>query len=224
MSGHMTVHTVTAVLLLVAANGCARQQKQRIAMLEEVNRNLTERLNFTSSELDMATRDWEDLDRRLQDSLNDTLELRRNLAQQPTPEETAPGWTAVPGGAMIAIEGSVLFAPGKVALRREARRALDAVVSAVQGEYIDKDILVLGHTDGRPIKKSGWIDNYQLSTERALAVVRYLQDRGVSPKRLISGGCGEYRPRIENISEANRAANRRVEILAINPFPSSAQP
>lgn len=224
MSRHGFEKAVAVVLAVVAVSGCAKQRKQRIAMLEEVNSNLTDRLNFTNSELGAARRDSEDLSFRLQDSLTQVEVLRRDLAATPIPEEPAPGWAPVPGGAMITIEGSVLFTPGKVALRKAARRTLDAIVSTLQGEYSDKDILVIGHTDNQPIKKSGWLDNYQLSTERALAVVRYMKDHGVSPERLISGGCGEHRPRVGNTSATNRAANRRVEVFATEPLPRTARP
>ena len=143
--------------------------------------------------------------------------LRAQLASIPEPVETAPGWTAVPGGAMIALEGNVLFAPGKTTIRNEAKRALDGVVSAIQGDYDGKDILVFGHTDNSPIRKSGWKDNWQLSTERALAVVRYLASEGVSAGRLAACGCGEHRPRNATSSDTGRAKNRRVEIFAIEP-------
>jgi chemotaxis protein MotB len=117
---------------------------------------------------------------------------------------------------MIAIEENILFAPGKVTLRDEARKTLDAIVSTLEGEYGSKDIMVFGHTDDRPIKKSGWADNWQLSTERGLAVVRYLREHGVAAERLVAAGCGEYRPRVPNTTEPNRLSNRRVEIFAID--------
>jgi len=133
-------------------------------------------------------------------------------AAQPAPA----GWTAVPGGGMIAIEENILFPPGKIALRDEAKKTLDAIVSTLEGEYSGKDIMVFGHTDDRPIKKSGWDDNWQLSTERSLAVVRYLAEHGVNAERLVAAGCGEHRPRAANTSEPNRLSNRRVEIFAID--------
>lgn len=224
MTRHGFETALVVGLTIIVAGGCAKQHKQRIAMLEEVNANLTERLNFTGSEVEAARRDSEELSFRLQELLAQVEALRQELLVQPMPEEVAPGWTPVPGGAMITLEGNVLFSPGKVAIRKEARRALDAVLSAVQGDYSDKDILVIGHTDDQPIKKSGWLDNYQLSSERALAVVRYLKDHGVSAGRLMSGGCGENRPRVDNTSNANRTANRRVEILAIDPLPRTSLP
>ena len=217
-------NAVPVVALMTAGSGCATQQKKRMAMLEDANRTLTERLNLTRGELESAELDRQQLDRRLQDAIDEVNVLKDALAQKPATEEAPPGWTPVPGGAMIALEGNVLFAPGRVAIRREARKTLDAITSNVQGEYAGKDVLVFGHTDDRPIQKSGWQDNYQLSAERALAVVRYLKDRGVAPGRLVACGCGENRPRVPNSSTGSRATNRRVEIFALDPQVYTGRP
>ncbi|MGB2986661.1 MAG: OmpA family protein [Phycisphaerae bacterium] len=225
MSGRQIVRRIALVAALAATTpGCAAKLEQRISMLEDVNRNLTERLNLARDELREADSERDELNRRLLAARDETDALQGQLAERAAPEEAASGWIPVPGGAMIAIEGSVLFTPGKVTLRDEARRTLDAIVSTVQGEYADMNVLVVGHTDDQPIKKSGWTDNYQLSAERALAVVRYLRDHGVSPARLVTCGCGEHRPRVPGASEANRAANRRVEIFAIDPQLLTSQP
>ncbi len=225
MSGRMIGQAAPVVaVVLTTVCGCATKQQQRVAMLEEANRTLTERLNLTRGELESAARDRNELNRRLQTALSEVDVLGNQLSARPAPQEAAAGWTAVPGGAMIAIEGQVLFEPGRVTLRDEARAMLDAVRSTLEGEYSDKDVLVFGHTDDRPIEKSGWADNYQLSTERALAVVRYLAGQGVSAKRLVACGCGEHRPRAANTSQANRAMNRRVEIYALDPQAYGLQP
>lgn len=215
---------LAASLLVVLVSGCATQEQKRVAMLEQVNRDLTQRLNGARSEVGNAARDRDELNRRLQLALDESSELQARLAAMPTLEPAAPGWTAVPGGAMIAIEGAVLFAPGRAKIRPQAQKALGAIVSTLQGQYADKDILVVGHTDDQPIKKSGWTDNYQLSTERSLAVVRHLQSQGVSPTRLIAGGGGQHRPRVTGTSKAGRAANRRVEIFAIEPLSTARRP
>ena len=164
-----------------------------------------------------ADRDPDTRDQRLALAAADVADLQRRLDQMPPPVTVAPGWTAIPGGAMIAIEGSVLFASGKVALKTEAGRTLSGVVSAINGEYGDKEILVFGHTDATPIRKSGWKDNWQLSTERALSVVRHLQAQGVDPSRLAACGAGQYRPRATGSDKGARAKNRRVEIFAVEP-------
>ncbi len=224
MNRRYHVFLMAVALVPAAAGGCARQYQQRITLLEEVNRALTERANSMGGDLEATLRDREGVEFELQKALDDAAALRGELAQRPSTAKTPPGWTPVPGGAMIAIEGGVLFAPGKIAIRKEARGTLDAVVSAIQGDYADKDILVVGHTDDQPIKKSGWLDNYELSSERALAVVRYFVDHGVRPTRLIGGGCGEHRPRVANSTNQNRSTNRRVEIFATTPLPRSRLP
>ncbi|MCH7884939.1 MAG: OmpA family protein [Planctomycetes bacterium] len=217
MIGQVMTRWIAVLIVVVAFGGCAKQHKQRIALLEQTNRNLAESINAMRNQLDATDRNRNDIDGQLLAAHDQIDELQRRLAELPPPQEAAPGWTAVPGGAMIAIQSSVLFAPGKATLRPESRRTLDAIVSTLQGEYGDQDVLVFGHTDDRPIKKSGWADNWELSTQRALAVVRYLKDRGVVPSRLAACGGGEFHPLAPNTSESKRAQNRRVEIFAVHP-------
>lgn len=203
--------------ITMASWGCASQDKAKLGSLEERNRQLTNQLNKANSDLEAAMRERDAFNARLANALRDADALRAQMVEKPDAQPAPPGWTAVPGGGMIAIEDDLLFAPGKAALRDEARRTLDKIVSTINGEYGSKDIMVFGHTDDRPIKKSGWADNWQLSTERSLAVVRYLREHGVEPNRLVAAGCGENRPRTPNTTEPNRTANRRVEIFAIEP-------
>ena len=217
MLAKTTLRSAAVIGVALLAAGCADNKKQRMAMLEDVNRNLTKQLNDSRGALDAARRDSDGMARRLSDAEREAEYLRSQLDAKPTQEPAAPGWTAVPGGAMIAIEGSVLFAPGRIELRKEAHKALDMLASTVQGEYFNKDIFVFGHTDNQPIKKSGWTDHWQLSSERGLAVVRYLVSKGVSPARLVACGCGEHRPRVPNSSSGDQAKNRRVEIFAVEP-------
>jgi len=75
--------------------------------------------------------------------------MQSELDNQPEPA-TPEGWQAVPGGAMIAIEGSVLFASGRAELRREGTSTLDVITSTIQSTYPDKDVYVFGHTDNNP--------------------------------------------------------------------------
>lgn len=211
--------------LLLTTVGCANQDRQRVTMLEQANQGLAERLNATNGELRRVQTERDAISSGLQNALDEVESLRTMVAKRPEPETLAIGWTPVPGGAMIAIEDGLLFTPGKATMRDGASRVLAKVVSAVQGEYADKDILVLGHTDDQPIRKSGWKDNYQLSTERALAVVRFLSDQSVSSDRLIAGGCGATRPSVDNDTKAHRSKNRRVEIFALPPIPrTTVQP
>jgi len=210
--------TVPATLLVAvfAVGGCQNKAHERITVLERTNHDLTMRLNQAQGQLGSEQRTRSDLNRQLLAAQGEIDALNRQLAEVPAPAPAAPGWTDTPSGAMIAIDSSVLFAPGKDTLRPEAQRTLGAIVSALAGEYADKDVFVFGHTDNQPIKKSGWQDNWQLSSQRALAVVRYLQSHDIAPDRLVASGCAEYRPRTENNSAANRAQNRRVSIFVVD--------
>jgi len=220
-----TTNMALAAAALMMVTGCSSKQlEERISFLEQQNQSLAADLQGARSNLDVMRQAQGQWDTALLAARNEADGLRKELANMPVPEQAAPGWTAVPGGAMIAIEGSVLFAPGKVTLRKEAHRTLDAIASTVGGDYADKDILVFGHTDATPIRKSGWTDNWQLSSERALAVVRDLSSRGVSKARLVACGCGEHRPRTGNQSKSDRAKNRRVEIFAIDPQAQTGRP
>lgn len=72
---------------------------------------------------------------------------------------------------------------------------------------------VVGHTDSDPIKKSKWKDNWQLSAERALAVLRYLNSKGISSEKIRAVAAGSSRPVASNKSSSGKAQNRRVEIV-----------
>ncbi len=219
--------TITALALigtagLITGSGCTDELKAKeahIALLEDTNQRLTEDLAAAQRRADGIISERERCAEQLLAARRENERLRGELAE--VPEQTAPeGWQAVPGGAMIAVPGSVLFASGKAALRDSGQSSLDAIAATIRAEYPTKDIFVFGHTDDQPIRKSGWEDNYELSAQRALTVVRYLKDHGISPTRLIACGAGEHRPEVPNTNKENRARNRRVEIYAVEPIES----
>jgi len=83
----------------------------------------------------------------------------------------------------------------------------------LRSKYSGRHIDVVGHTDTDPIKKSPWKDNWELSAERALTVIRYLIQRGIPENQIRASGCGEARPIASNATAAGKARNRRVEIV-----------
>lgn len=138
-------------------------------------------------------------------------QLRSELAS--CQEETSGDWKGLPGGAMISIEGVVLFDSGKAELKSSGKAKLNEIASTIQSQFAGHEIYVFGHTDNDPIRKSSWKDNYELSCQRALSVVRYLQSRGVS-SYLAACGWGQHRPVTANDSATAKQRNRRVEIFA----------
>ena len=219
----MAASFLLASVLSVALTGCGEDPKQRIALLESDNQRLLDELGRLRGEADSAQRGREMCEQHLADMRSSNATLASRISDLESTQPQVPqGWTAVPGGAMIAIPGEVLFPSGKAALRPGARKLLGRVVSAINEQYGTHEVLVYGHTDNVPIKKSGWKDNFELSAQRALSVVRDLQTTGINPKRLVACGCGEHRPVAPNSSDASRSRNRRVEIYALDPAVKTA--
>jgi len=116
------------------------------------------------------------------------------------------------GRMTVKLKDRVLFSSGSSSLNREGKAALDAVADAFK-DLQGKNVLVAGYTDDVPNSgKSGYTDNWDLSTARAVNVVRYLQTKGVSPAMLGAAGFSEYRPLVPNDSPNSRSLNRRIEI------------
>lgn len=83
-------------------------------------------------------------------------------------------------------------------------------------DYPEYQIVVEGHTDNVLIRTRQYRDNWQLSTERALSVLKFiLQKEELEPARFSAAGYGEYNPIVSNDSAENRALNRRVDIVVI---------
>jgi chemotaxis protein MotB len=116
------------------------------------------------------------------------------------------------GKMTVKLQDKVLFASGSAALGLEGRKALDAVAEAFKG-LRDRNVVVAGYTDNVPVGKQGpFKDNWDLSTARAVSVVRYLAWKGVAPTMLGAVGFSQYRPVAPNDSPANKSLNRRIEI------------
>ncbi|MSO80263.1 MAG: peptidoglycan -binding protein [Alphaproteobacteria bacterium] len=111
----------------------------------------------------------------------------------------------------------VLFARGETDIG-EAGRGEPAKLGGALAEIsrrIPKDIdwvlRVDGHTDVRPIATARFPSNWELSTARAVSVVKFLIDHGVPPGRLVAAGFGEYRPIEATGTEDALTRNRRIE-------------
>ena len=68
-----------------------------------------------------------------------------------------------------------------------------------------------GHTDKRPISNARFPSNWELSAARAISVANYLVERGVSPRRLVAAGFGEFSPIDSGDTEEAFRRNRRIE-------------
>ncbi len=143
--------------------------------------------------------------------LSQLLESERNkpAQRQQTSLEKAGGvYDASRGTITVTLSTNVLFDSGKAVLKSSSKSNLNNISGIIKREHGGSEVWVIGHTDSDPIKKSKWKDNWQLSTERALAVTRHLIGTGVSAKQLVAGGRGEHKP-----VGSSKSKNRRVEIM-----------
>ena len=116
------------------------------------------------------------------------------------------------GRMIIALPNDVLFDSGKTAIKPDGAAALAQVAQVLAG-IADRHFLVAGHTDDVPIHTSRFPSNWELSTARAVEVVKLLVDKGVKPELLAAAGYGQFDPVAANDSPDHRAQNRRIEIV-----------
>lgn len=121
---------------------------------------------------------------------------------------------------MLAVDlaEQIFFDSGRAALKPGGKVVLKKVGEALK-DYEDKVIWVVGHTDNVPVAKSlkaTFPSNWELSVARATNVVRYLQEVGVSPDRMVASGRSEYDPVASNDTPEGRQKNRRIEIMLID--------
>ena len=121
-------------------------------------------------------------------------------------------------GDRFVFQSEVLFAPGQADIgpTGQSQLAQLAVALADIAAKIPADInwvlQVDGHTDDLPVRAGRYTDNWDLSTERALSVVRFLVLQGVPAERLAATGYGEFQPLASGDTVADRRLNRRIEL------------
>ena len=121
-------------------------------------------------------------------------------------------------GDRFVFQSEVLFAQGQAAIGPEGQTQLAelaVVLNQIAADIpadIDWVLQVEGHTDDIPVRAGRFTDNWDLSTERALSVVRFLAERGLDANRLAAAGDGEFQPLDPSGNETARRRNRRIEI------------
>lgn len=117
---------------------------------------------------------------------------------------------------MISVSDKLLFNSGSYRVSNKANGLLERLAAVINSEPAI-EVMVEGHTDDRTVKQGSYIkDNWDLSTERATAIIRKLSDDyNVAPEKMIAAGRSSYKPLVSNDSNENRAANRRTRILIL---------
>ena len=130
----------------------------------------------------------------------------------------------------IGISGSVLFAFNSADLQPEGRLLLKSLAAPLAAYLASRDeaLMVSGFTDDRPVRDDGrakFVDNWELSAQRALTVMRTLIEDGLPASAGFAAGFGAEQPVASNADAAGRAQNRRVEMAPMpRPGPATRKP
>ncbi|HHW42700.1 OmpA family protein [Desulfofundulus thermobenzoicus] len=151
--------------------------------------------------------------------------IRQELLRQIQQEGLAARVTATneERGIVVSFQEEVLFKRGSAELTGGARQAITSIAPVLL--KTPNYIRIEGHTCDLPIHTPQYPSNWELSTARALTVVRELINQAhFPPQRLSAVGYGEYRPRVPNDSEEHRQLNRRVDVVILRSKYTGAEP
>lgn len=122
------------------------------------------------------------------------------------------------GKLTVNILDRILFDSGEAVLKTDGEAVLRKI-AAILTQHSELKVHVIGHTDNVPIRATArgrHASNWELSTARALAAVRFLTEQaGVAPQRLGAVGYGEFRPIADNATAEGRARNRRIAVTIL---------
>ncbi len=206
----MKATTMLRLVLVLAITGCASKEAgQRISDLEnelkakdaEISRLQADeqKLKSNQAKVDELTNTNQALSKELEDEIK-----KGNVTIQQLKDRLT-----------VSVVQEVLFHSGSSEIQAEGKKVLDKVAKGLS-DIKDRVIMVEGHTDNVPIGQKiaeKFPTNWELSTARATAVVRFLQDKGVAPQHLGAAGFSEYRPVAPNDSDKDRQKNRRIDIV-----------
>lgn len=146
--------------------------------------------------------------RKVTQSLKEYVKSSQQLSQVVSITKTKKGVS-------VRILDKLLFKPGSAQVLDQAKPLLDKLAAVIAESPFD--VMVEGHTDDIPISTALYPSNWELSTARAVSVVKYFIGKDVKPQKLSAAGYAGNHPVTPNISAASRAKNRRVEINFISP-------
>jgi len=205
----------------------AQQSAQSLASererLSKTNDKLESSLDITNRRFENLNAERSQLQQRYVSLLNTKNPLSRKTTSQF--EELAhrfPEFDFDSRTGVSKFKSDILFASGSDELKPQALPILKEFAQIInQGEANQLNILIVGHTDDRPIGKSTTRakhpTNGHLSTNRAHSVRLSLAKFGVDDARMGTAGYGEHQPLVPNTDDASRAKNRRVEVFVLAP-------
>jgi len=188
---------------LAGARAALAKSQTQLGELKNLLGDSQRRIDQLSQEKDAALR----AHRSLEDEMRAALESKDVTISQ------------LQGKLTVNILDRILFDSGEADLKPDGEIVLRKVAD-ILGQHPTLKIHVVGHTDNVPIRagaRNRFPSNWELSTARATAAVRFLCEKaGVDPRRVGAVGYGEFRPVADNSTAEGRARNRRIAITILS--------
>lgn len=118
------------------------------------------------------------------------------------------------GRMLVTMSSDVLFSAGRAKLKPEAVEAIKELAATI-AQFPERKFQVVGHSDPTPMHTARFPSNWELSSQRAIEVVRVMIEAGVPPEMLSAAGSAEFDPVVGNETEEEMAMNRRVELVFV---------
>lgn len=190
-------------------------KQENEGLLGKIDENEKQNLNLVSRVMEIK----QQLQKK-DEIINEMTDTRRNIEEGLKKQIAAKQirLEEIEGKLKITFVDKILFSSGSATINKKGRGLLMEFANSFKGKG-DQNIVVEGHTDnlgvGRKLKKR-FPTNWELSTARAVSVVRFLQDRaGLESEMLSASGYSYYKPLASNDTEEGRGQNRRIEIILV---------
>jgi chemotaxis protein MotB len=203
--------------LQVRQRGLAlREAESALEAARQADQSASRTNETLAAELTRTREQVEELQRQVKDATEAQQELEKQMRAELESKDVTI--SELQGKLTVSILDRVLFDSGEAAIKPEGEAVLRKI-ARVLSQFPNRQIHVVGHTDNVPIRgrtPGGFANNWELSTGRAVAAVRFLHDKaGVDPRRLAAVGYGEFHPLAENSTPEGRARNRRIAVVIL---------
>lgn len=201
-----------------ARKACDKKQAELDAEAAALKAQLTalgQDMSSTKTDLEKAKKRVEELRRAQEQAEKRAAQFRDMVAKFKSMIDAGKLQVEFRDGLiLVKLPDNILFDSGKTDLKpagQEAIKQVTSILASIQGRKFQ----VTGHTDNIPIKSAKFKSNWELSTARAVEIVKYMAANGMDQKRLSAAGYAEQLPVASNDDDKGRSQNRRIEIVVV---------
>jgi chemotaxis protein MotB len=189
--------------------------KARLTALGQDIAAMNTNLGQTKTDLDAAKKRMEEMRKAQEQAEKRAAQFREMIAKFKSMIDAGKLQVEIRNGLMLVkLPDNILFDPGKTELKSAGQEAIKQVTTILAG-IEGRKFQVTGHTDNVPIKSGKFKSNWELSTQRAVEVVKFMANNGMDSKRLSAAGYADTLPVANNDADDGRRQNRRIEIVVV---------